>query len=601
MKKGISLIVLVITIIIIIILAGSVILSLADNNPIASASEAKLKSDIDAIKSELNLYVLKQYSDSIGNFDISNIKGKLSEVLPEIFNVTSFDADYEVLCGQLVYKGTDETVLTHVSELGVGVINGLVTVNGLTFNKPDISYLPEAAAKAIKWSTNIGGTETLISLSVADTDTSWYDYTAKKWANIKTSNNGNDAYWVWVPRYAYKINNPHTTVAEQINIKFLAGTSDILADGTVLPNDYIVHPAFTFGDKQLPGIWVAKYEASSSTPNAVDGSGYTGGGNTTLLQVRVLPSVYSWRNISTGNVQTVSMNMSSSQGSIGTTTNIDTHQIKNVEWGAVAYLSQSIYGQEPWINPYGDSTVGSYKLKTGYAGTVKNNGILTEGNVNLSQYNTINGVNASTTGNIYGVYDMSGGAWEYTAAVIDNGNGYIGSYGSIYVTNNKIKEEYTKYYDIYDPGEEAREGGILYGAEGTKLWNSTAPYNVSEIDNNIIRKRITDATYENYANKKGDGLYEVSNGTSYYGKYTSGTAGSHWLKDTIRDYSQGAQISIAWNGDYNLTGYACIPWFMRGGGFNSYASAGPFFAYAHYGSPSVDRSFRPVLVLGSTL
>ena len=32
-------------------------------------------------------------------------------------------------------------------------------------------------------------------------------------------------------------------------------------------------------------------------------------------------------------------------------------------------------------------------------------------------YNTTGGVKASTTGNITGVYDMSGGAWEYTAAM----------------------------------------------------------------------------------------------------------------------------------------------------------------------------------------
>lgn len=45
-KKGISLIVLVITIIVIIILAAAVIITLNNNNPIASANEAKYRSDL---------------------------------------------------------------------------------------------------------------------------------------------------------------------------------------------------------------------------------------------------------------------------------------------------------------------------------------------------------------------------------------------------------------------------------------------------------------------------------------------------------------------------------------------------------------------------
>ena len=31
-------------------------------------------------------------------------------------------------------------------------------------------------------------------------------------------------------------------------------------------------------------------------------------------------------------------------------------------------------------------------------------------------YNTEKGVKASTTGNVYGIYDMSGGSWERVAA-----------------------------------------------------------------------------------------------------------------------------------------------------------------------------------------
>jgi uncharacterized protein YpmB len=474
--KGISLIVLIVTIIVIIILAGTVILSLAQNNPIEVTNEARLKADIDALKSGLNLYISDQYSDNIGGFDIASVKGKVSEVLPSFPNATDFDTDYEVLGGQLVYKGTDEIISSQASELGV--ITGLVTVNNLTFNRPDITYLPEATTKAIKWDAN--NVESQIDLSVAKSDTSWYDYSAKKWANIKTSNNENDAYWVWIPRYAYKLNESYAV----IDVKFLAGTTNVTTDGVTLPEGYIIRDAFTFGDKQLTGIWIAKYEASSSTPNALETSvGYTGGANNTALQVRVLPSVYSWRNITTGNAQTVSMNMTSTGGSIGTTVNLDTHQMKSSERAIVTTFANYIYGQKSWINPYGDSTTGSLKLKTGYSGETANSGPLAEGDIKLHPYNDlVYGVNSSTTGNIYGVYDIHGGSWDTLAALYDNGNSSISTYGKTeHILNNKIKAEYEKYYYLLDatnwPSDRSSwqmvGGDFTYGvSDGYNVWGT---------------------------------------------------------------------------------------------------------------------------------
>ena len=57
MKKGISLMVLVITIIIIIILAGVTILSFSRNNPIESAKKAVILQDLDTFRSELSLSI----------------------------------------------------------------------------------------------------------------------------------------------------------------------------------------------------------------------------------------------------------------------------------------------------------------------------------------------------------------------------------------------------------------------------------------------------------------------------------------------------------------------------------------------------------------
>ena len=112
--------------------------------------------------------------------------------------------------------------------------------------------------------------------------------------------------------------------------------------------------------------------------------------------------------------------------------------MKNDEWGAVAYLSKSKYGkqnEEVWIN-----NSGSYI--TGSAGNSASAGSDT-GTTN--DYTSTQGVKASTTGTVYGVYDMSGGAWEYVAAYVNNGNSNLTNYGSSLVNGDaKTKNVYSK-------------------------------------------------------------------------------------------------------------------------------------------------------------
>ena len=112
--------------------------------------------------------------------------------------------------------------------------------------------------------------------------------------------------------------------------------------------------------------------------------------------------------------------------------------MKNDEWGAVAYLSKSKYGkqnEEVWIN-------NSSSYITGSAGNSASAGTNT-GTTN--DYTSTQGVKASTTGTVHGVYDMSGGAWEYVAGYVNNGNGNLTSYGSSLVNGDaKTKNVYSK-------------------------------------------------------------------------------------------------------------------------------------------------------------
>jgi hypothetical protein len=504
-KKGISLIALIITIIVIIILAAIVIgtgLTTPEN-----ANRAKFAGNMSEVQHAVKVKLADNYNQYITNPDSVDLNAGFTRVqvygAPDNFNSFALVGAETGTIGYLVnldtikmetltigqaYKtATDVTfgledafvydaegevfyalghkyqgeVYYSIADLEAGgteVITPSEPEELLTANPPDLTYLPEATTNAVTYDEN--NNPVITQIAEAKTDTTWYDYSAsaKKWANILTTNNGNNAYWVWIPRYAYKIDTPHTTSAQTINIKFLSGTSNTPLDGTQLPADYIVHPAFTFGGKELSGIWVAKFEASSTNPNKVEGGVYTGGGNDPSLQVRVLPSVYSWRSIYAGNIQTVCMNMTSGNGSVGTSVGIDTHEMKNTEWGAVAYLTQSAYGKngDVWTNPYGDIT--AWKMKTGYAGDSKESSWYAEGDAKLTQWNIGNGPQASTTGNVYGIYDMVGGSWEYVAGYINNGNIELGTYGtSTYFTNNILKAGYEKYYNIYEPGDQEKQ------------------------------------------------------------------------------------------------------------------------------------------------
>ena len=89
---------------------------------------------------------------------------------------------------------------------------------------------------------------------------------------------------------------------------------------------------------------------------------------------------------------------------------------KNSEWGAVAYLTQSIYGRcsnSTSCTEIGINNNASYI--TGYGAPARSDYSTSKG-----AYDTTLGKDASTTKNIYGIYDMSGGSFEYVMGVYNN-------------------------------------------------------------------------------------------------------------------------------------------------------------------------------------
>ena len=401
-----------------------------------------------------------------------------------------------------------------------------------------------------------------------NTDSEWYDYGNKEWANVVlVGEDGKDAdgdqdifnsdgtlnedsnysMLVWIPRYAYKITSQyHTngTGAGGIDIAFI-DTTNKSKDGsttysTTYPNatvgggmdDYVVHPAFDYGGTALPGFWIGKFESSNTAGYGDDSST----ANIADLTLQIKPGVSSWRNINVSNIFTVCTEMNTAGNPYGLSnddTAIDPHMMKNSEWGAVAYLSQNtVYGkgEEVWIN-------NSSSYITGSAG----NSVSASTEIGTTNdYTSTQGQEASTTGNITGVYDMSGGAWEYVAAYVNNS--YVQSGQELYTYGQSLIDSVnagnTKYADVYSVG-------------------SSDSYS-----NNYAVSNPENGHY-------GDAIYETSN---------VGTGMNSWYNE----YSYFPDTSF--------------PFFDRGGYYNCESDAGMFcFDSGNSISYMQDASFRVVV------
>ena len=265
----------------------------------------------------------------------------------------------------------------------------------------------------------------------------WYDYGNQKWANaVMVTSSTRDtymnadvgtivseadvlAYYVWIPRYKYQLFNAtyaSGTSPQLIDVVFENGTS---TTGTVTctydtngaetctnksNGNYYTHPAFTFGDTELKGIWVGKFETTGSKTTPT-----------------VKPGISSLRNINVASMYSTGLLFRSTDYlTTNGVSSADSHMMKNIEWGAVAYLKQSIYGLG--ITDIGINSNNSYYTGGGSGTSYKTN------------------TGQSTTGNITGVYDMSGGAYEYV----------MGNYGKTKGSSGlTVSEVPAEHIDIY--------------------------------------------------------------------------------------------------------------------------------------------------------
>ena len=353
----------------------------------------------------------------------------------------------------------------------------------------------------------------------------WYNYNEQKWANavlLKKNKKVGDyleldkdvyAMFVYIPRYSYTIgcnddkclgyqvdfsSNLSYETPGAIDIKFVnkdvkeKGKGSYTYKNKRIPKNWLTHPAFTIGDKELNGIWVGKFELSGNINNPL-----------------ILPNKKALVNENLGSLFSASLIYTNDKKyKFEGVSRI----IKNSEWSAVNYLTQSIYGK------YGNKT---FKFEKKEVFKNNSNSFYT-GRSAGSIYEKFNskgtykydkdyyGTGASTTGNIYGIYDMSGGAWEYVMA----------NFGYSITGNEGIKEEYLnkyeKYFDIYLEdifdsdkyiGHSTHEiynwyGDYAYGPNSDYPWLLRGGRNYFSSNAGIFYALISDGSgYSNYSTR----------------------------------------------------------------------------------------------------
>ena len=460
-NQGITLVALVITIIVLLILAGITLsMVLGPNGIIDRAKQAKEQTEGAA----LNEQEILNGVDSYINEQLSGTNSNSSSVKKD----GSFDTA----------KGVNSPKIT-----GTGL-------KPVYFNGEEKVYLTEASSKE-EWDK-------------------WYSYSENNpvWANAESSDG---SLWVWIPRYAYKItSNLGTGTKGNIDVVFVDiknknnGTTYLATYPTVTNNameDYVVHPAFINDSangyvnggwkEDIPGIWVAKYAAGFQNSTVGEDTkqvqysnlpytelnGYSSNflettltKNTTKMSYPVFKSnTYAYNIISVGDAFLLAKEIGKASDMYGLS-NVDSHLMKNSEWGAVAYLAQSKYGRNG-----NEITINSKNLNNSIY--VNNASSGTKANVyavtGYGNKDTANDVSASTTNNMSGIFDLNGCVWERVAGYFKGGAASTPTWhNSMASSSTSESSEYLTLYESYGDhyGDAVKE--TSGSSSSSASWNS---------------------------------------------------------------------------------------------------------------------------------
>lgn len=313
-KKGITLIALIITIVVLLILAMVSIRGIfGENGLIQRAKEASFKTKMSEIAEEFNMYLTEQKVNNLdSNEEIKIYAGKVLKNIIEDEKLEVDESNVQDIRKVLkkVGKKEEEYVIVHESNLyyvsqskiknnanqvkwcqqmgiaiweydsgdsnsEIKVVNGnYELVNGVYLCTPQLN---EGFVKSnTRYVKDVNENLVAGSWISKKPDNDWYDYKNQKWTNIYVESEGIESYYVWIPRYVYKVDDEKSVTGnERIDVKFVDidnsyknPETDEKTDWTTLQSQgYQLPEAFSWGDDDsnktsIPGYWMSKYQLS---------------------------------------------------------------------------------------------------------------------------------------------------------------------------------------------------------------------------------------------------------------------------------------------------------------------------------------------------
>jgi hypothetical protein len=341
-------------------------------------------------------------------------------------------------------------VLSMIPLTAYAVFNDLlVTFNNISFEQGRWDFEPNEpmlsdGMNPVYWENNteiVKFTDTNLTVQNPQwNEASWYLYRNTRdgvfntrWANMK-SNDG--SYWVWIPRFVYKVRtNFHIGTTGTVDVSFVEGTDDFefflnLEDGDSANNaddTWTNHPAFTFGSTELTGFWVAKFLASNNSNVP-----------------RFIPGATTWTNLNVGTAFNEGRSIENEASFGFDASEVESMLIRNDQFVAVSILALSKYGRNNSLT----TTPPNVATSGGGSGTF---------------WTTENGINQSSTFNLFGIYDLGGA--EYVP-VYSNANPSLGS-SPVVTSYNANPGLYAHRFAGYDDTINFKGHGFWEFASGT--------------------------------------------------------------------------------------------------------------------------------------
>ena len=179
------------------------------------------------------------------------------------------DVNYDFIIKQVGKDEVTETVCKEIPKIQ----GDYALVNGVYTNKPDVTGFNKNYTRYMY--ENEQGNMTPGNWITDEADYSkWYSYKESKWANLYVESGGPEVYYVWIPRYCFKLDQD----AQRSDVKFIDiynnykdENGNVITWEELKADGYQIPEAFRFDGYRIPGYWAMKYTAGEiTTPSTIN-------------------------------------------------------------------------------------------------------------------------------------------------------------------------------------------------------------------------------------------------------------------------------------------------------------------------------------------